>query len=144
MENAVGGELFLRQILYLIIASGGGGIPILEDEKGNYKGIEAVIDKDLAGERLAEIVSADIFLILTDVENAKINYGKANEKDLKKMTFKEVKQYFDEGHFLAGSMGPKVRACLRFLENGGKEAIITSLYKALEAFEGHSGTIIEK
>jgi len=128
----------------IVIASGGGGIPILEDGKGNYKGIEAVIDKDLAGERLAEIVDADIFLILTDVENAKINYGKANEKDLKKMTFKEAKQYFDEGHFLAGSMGPKVKACLRFLENGGKKAIITSLYKALEAFKGKCGTIIEK
>ena len=128
----------------IVIASGGGGIPVLEDEEGNYKGIEAVIDKDLAGERLAEIVGANIFLILTDVENAKINYGKANEKSLGKITFKEAKQYFDEGHFLAGSMGPKVKACLRFLENGGQKAIITSLDKALEAFKGQSGTIIEK
>jgi len=128
----------------IVIASGGGGIPVLEDEEGNYKGIEAVIDKDLAGERLAEIVDADIFLILTDVENAKINYGKVNEKSLGKITFEEAKQYFNEGHFLAGSMGPKVKACLRFLENGGKKAIITSLDKALEAFEGQSGTIIEK
>lgn len=128
----------------IVIASGGGGIPVLEDEEGNYKGIEAVIDKDLAGEKLAEIVDADIFLILTDVENAKINYGKANEKSLGKVTFEEVKQYFDEGHFLAGSMGPKVKACLRFLTNGGKKAIITSLDKALEAFKGESGTIIVK
>jgi carbamate kinase len=128
----------------IVIASGGGGIPVLEDEEGDYKGIEAVIDKDLAGERLAEIVDADIFLILTDVENAKVNYGKANEKSLGKVTFEEVKQYFDEGHFLAGSMGPKVKACLRFLKNGGKKAIITSLDKALEAFKGESGTIIVK
>ena len=128
----------------IVIASGGGGIPVLEDEEGDYKGIEAVIDKDLAGERLAEIVDADIFLILTDVENAKINYGKTNEKSLGKVTFEEVKQYFDEGHFLAGSMGPKVKACLRFLKNGGKKAIITSLDKALEAFKGESGTIIVK
>lgn len=128
----------------IVIASGGGGIPVLEDEEGNYKGIEAVIDKDLAGERLAEIVGADIFLILTDVEEAKINYGKANEKSLGKITFEEAKQYFDEGHFLAGSMGPKVKACLRFLKNGGKKAIITSLDKALEAFKGESGTIIVK
>jgi len=128
----------------IVIASGGGGIPVLEDEEGNYQGIEAVIDKDLAGERLAEIVGADIFLILTDVGEAKINYGKANEKSLGKITFQEAKQYFDEGHFLAGSMGPKVKACLRFLENGGQKAIITSLDKALEAFEGQSGTIIEK
>ncbi|HER24701.1 MAG TPA: carbamate kinase [Candidatus Atribacteria bacterium] len=128
----------------VVIASGGGGIPVLEDEKGNYQGIEAVIDKDLAGERLAEIVGADIFLILTDVEEAKINYGKDNEKGLGKITFKEAKQYFDEGHFLAGSMGPKVKACLRFLENGGKKAIITSLDNALEALKEQSGTIIEK
>jgi len=128
----------------IVIASGGGGIPILEDEEGNYKGIEAVIDKDLAGERLAEIVGADIFLILTDVENAKINYGKPDEKALGKITFQEAQNYFDEGHFLAGSMGPKMKACLRFLENGGKKAIITSLYKALKAFEGKSGTVIEK
>ena len=128
----------------IVIASGGGGIPVLEDEAGNYKGIEAVIDKDLAGERLAEIVGADIFLILTDVENAKINYGKDNEKALSKITLQEAQNYFDEGHFLAGSMGPKVKACLRFLKNGGQKAIITSLDKALEAFEGKCGTIIEK
>ena len=128
----------------IVIASGGGGIPVLEDDEGNYKGIEAVIDKDLAGERLAEIVGADIFLILTDVEEAKINYGKANEKSLDNITFEEAKQYFNEGHFLAGSMGPKVKACLRFLKNGGKKAIITSLDKALEALKEQSGTIIEK
>jgi len=128
----------------IVIASGGGGIPVLEDEEGNYKGIEAVIDKDLAGERLAEIVGADIFLILTDIEKAKINYGKPNEKALGKITLQEAQNYFDEGHFLAGSMGPKVKACLRFLKNGGQKAIITSLDKALEAFEGQSGTIIEK
>jgi len=127
----------------IVIASGGGGIPVLEDEEGNYKGIEAVIDKDLAGERLAEIVGADIFLILTDVEKAKINYGKPDEKALGKITFQEAQNYFNEGHFLAGSMGPKVKACLRFLENGGQKAIITSLDKALEAFNGQSGTIIE-
>jgi len=128
----------------IVIASGGCGIPVLEDEEGNYKGIEAVIDKDLAGEKLAEIVGANIFLVLTDVEKAKINYGKPNEKALGKITFQEAQNYFDEGHFLAGSMGPKVKACLRFLENGGEKAIITSLDKALEAFEGQSGTIIEK
>jgi len=128
----------------IVIASGGGGIPVLEDDEGNYKGIEAVIDKDLAGERLAEIVGADIFLVLTDIEKAKINYGKPDEKALGKITLQEAQNYFDEGHFLAGSMGPKVKACLRFLKNGGQKAIITSLDKALEAFEGQSGTIIEK
>jgi len=128
----------------IVIASGGGGIPVLEDKKGNYQGIEAVIDKDLAGERLAEVIGADTFLILTDIEKAKINYGKPDEKALGKITFQEAQNYFNEGHFLAGSMGPKVKACLRFLENGGKKAIITSLDKVLEAFKGQSGTIIEK
>lgn len=128
----------------IVIASGGGGIPVLEDEEGNLKGIEAVIDKDLAGERLAEIIGADIFLVLTDVEKAKINFGKPDEKALGEISFREARQYFDEGHFLAGSMGPKVKACLRFLENGGQKAIITSLNKALDAFEGKTGTIIKK
>ena len=128
----------------IVIASGGGGIPVLEDKEGNYKGIEAVIDKDLAGERLAEIIGADTFLILTDIEKAKINYGKPDEKALGKITFQEAQNYFDEGHFLAGSMGPKIKACLRFIENGGQKAIITSLDKALEAFHGKSGTVIVK
>jgi len=128
----------------IVIASGGGGIPVLEDEEGNYVGIEAVIDKDLAGERLAEIIGADLFFILTDVEKAKINYGKPEERELGKVSYQQMKQYFEEGHFLAGSMGPKVKACLRFLENGGKRAIISSLDKVLEAYRGETGTIIEK
>jgi len=126
----------------VVIASGGGGIPVVLDEQGHYKGVEAVIDKDLAGERLAEVVDADVFLILTDVERAKLNYGQPNEKDLGTITLSEAKAYLDEGHFLAGSMGPKVKACIRFLEWGGQKAIITSLDKALEALEGKTGTII--
>ncbi|GAB4113326.1 MAG: carbamate kinase [Candidatus Caldatribacteriota bacterium] len=128
----------------IVIASGGGGIPVLEDEEGELVGIEAVIDKDLAGERLAEIIGADLFFILTDVEKAKLNYGKPEEKELGQVSYQQMKQYFQEGHFLAGSMGPKVKACLRFLENGGKKAIISSLDKVLEAYRGETGTIIEK
>jgi carbamate kinase len=127
----------------IVIASGGGGIPVLKNEKGNFKGIEAVIDKDLAGERLAEVVKADIFVILTDVENARINFGKDNERKLEKITYTQAKQFFDEGHFLDGSMGPKVKACLRFLSNGGQKAIIASLDKLTEAIKGESGTIID-
>lgn len=128
----------------IVIASGGGGIPVLEDREGKYTGIEAVIDKDLAGERLAEMIQADIFFILTDVEKAKIHFGKPNERELGKITSQEMKQYLEEGHFLAGSMGPKVKACLRFLENGGEKAIISSLDKVMEAYQGQTGTIIEK
>jgi len=126
----------------IVIASGGGGIPVILDEHGHYQGVEAVIDKDLAGERLAEVVNADVFLILTDVKEAKLNYGKPNEKSVGKITLPEAKKYLEEGHFLAGSMGPKVKACVRFLESGGERAIITSLDRAVDALEGNTGTHI--
>jgi carbamate kinase len=126
----------------IVIASGGGGIPVKRDENGHYQGVDAVIDKDLAGERLAEVVKADVLLILTDVEKAKLNFGKPGEKELGAITIAEAKKYLADGHFLAGSMGPKVRACLRFLDWGGKQAIITSLDKAAEALAGKTGTRI--
>ncbi|MBC7262994.1 MAG: carbamate kinase [Chloroflexi bacterium] len=126
----------------VVIASGGGGIPVVLDERGHYQGVEAVIDKDLAGERLAEVVNADVFLILTDVEKVKLNFGKPDEREIDRMTISEAKRYLAEGHFLAGSMGPKVKACIRFLEWGGETAIITSLDKAIDALEGRTGTRI--
>jgi carbamate kinase len=126
----------------IVIASGGGGIPVILDDDGHYSGVEAVIDKDLAGERLAEVVNADVFLILTDVEKAKLNYGKENEEPVGAISLSQAKKYSEEGHFLAGSMGPKVKACIRFLEWGGKKAVITSLDKAVDALAGKTGTII--
>jgi len=131
----------------IVIASGGGGIPVIQREDGTYEGIEAVIDKDKAGERLAEVINPDIFLILTDVEKAYLNYGKPNQRPIDKMTLEEAKKYLEEGHFLAGSMGPKVLACIRFLEWGlkrgeKKRAIITALDKAVDAVEGRTGTHI--
>jgi carbamate kinase len=127
----------------IVIASGGGGIPVYK-ENGKLMGVEAVIDKDLAGERLAEVVEAETLLVLTDVEKAKLNFGKPDEKAIDRMTVSEAKKYLSEGHFLAGSMGPKVKACIRFLEWGGDEAIITSLDKAVEALEGKTGTWLVK
>jgi len=126
----------------VVIASGGGGVPVVEDEKGHYTGVEGVIDKDLAGEKLAEIVGADTLLILTDVERVKLNYGTPKERDLGRVTISEAKRYLDEGHFLPGSMAPKIQACTRFLEQGGKEAVITSLDKAADALNGSTGTHI--
>jgi len=126
----------------IVIASGGGGIPVVLDEDGHYRGVEAVIDKDLAGERLAEVVNADTFLILTDVEKAKLNFSQPNEQEVGAITLSEARKYLAEGHFLAGSMGPKVKACIRFLEWGGKKAVITSLDKAVDALEGRTGTRI--
>jgi carbamate kinase len=124
----------------IIIASGGGGIPVAMDSKGNYRGVEAVIDKDLAGEKLAEAVIADLLLILTDVEKVFLNFGTPKQRALDLVRLEKAKAYQREGHFSPGSMGPKVEACLRFLEFGGERAIITSLEKASSALEGKTGT----
>lgn len=137
----------LRKILekdIIVIASGGGGIPVKQDEQGNYKGVEAVIDKDRAGEVMAQAIGADTFMILTDVEHALLNFGKDNPTPLGKVTLAEMKKYAEEGHFLAGSMGPKVEAAMEFIEKGGQRVIISSLTKAVKAFEGKTGTIITK
>jgi len=124
----------------IIIASGGGGIPVAMDSKGNYHGVEAVIDKDLAGEKLAEAVIADLLLILTDVEKVFLNFGTPKQRALDLVRLEKAKAYQREGHFSPGSMGPKVEACLRFLEFGGERAIITCLDKASSALEGKAGT----
>ncbi len=128
----------------LVIASGGGGIPVVYDENKHLKGIAAVIDKDLAGEKLAEVVGADVLLILTDVQNACINYAKPDQKSIEKISYEEMKKYYDDGHFASGSMGPKVKAALRFVEYGGEKSIITSLDKAHDAILGKAGTVICK
>ena len=126
----------------VVIASGGGGVPVVYDEKDNLRGTAAVIDKDKAGEKLAEVVGADIFLILTDVDSAKVNFGTPDEKSVGCITASEMKKLYDEGHFKAGSMGPKVLAALRFIAWGGQCAIITSLDKAIDALLGKAGTRI--
>ncbi|HDI01606.1 MAG TPA: carbamate kinase [Candidatus Bathyarchaeota archaeon] len=125
----------------VVIACGGGGVPVVEQGR-KLAGVEAVIDKDLASEKLAEVVGADVLLILTDVKKVKLNYGKPNERDIDAMSVEEAKRYMAEGHFPPGSMGPKVEACIRFLEQGGKLAIIAHLEEALEALEGRAGTVI--
>lgn len=127
----------------IVVASGGGGIPVIKQD-GRLVGVEAVIDKDLAGERLAEDVKAAIFLILTDVECVKLHYKTPQEEALSHVTLTEAKRYHGEGHFAKGSMEPKVRAAMRFVETGGEKAIITSLDHALDALEGKAGTTITK
>jgi len=125
---------------HIVISTGGGGIPVVEDEKGMLRGVEAVIDKDLGAERLASAVGADTLLILTDVNGAALNYGTTDEKWLRKISLVELRKFEKEGHFKKGSMGPKVRAIIRFLENGGKEGIIASLERAIPALTGATGT----
>lgn len=128
----------------IVVASGGGGIPVVYNkDRGYIEGVEAVIDKDRAGSLLAKELGADMFVILTDVDKAYINYGKPDQKALERVSTEEVKKYIDEGHFAAGSMGPKVNACLQFVEQTGKEAIITSLDCASDVLDG-AGTVIYK
>lgn len=127
----------------IVIAAGGGGIPVYE-ENNKLKGLEAVIDKDLASACLASELEADLFLILMDLNKVAINYGKDNQKFLDGLTIKEAKKYLKEGHFPRGSMGPKIEAAINFLEDGGKKAIITSLEKAYDAVGGLDGTKIKR
>ena len=127
----------------ITIACGGGGIPVIEKEDGSVEGIAAVIDKDLAAERLAEDIDADILMILTEVEKVSINYKKPEQQDLSYMTVKEAEKYIEEGHFAPGSMLPKVMASVKFVKgNPKRKSIITSLYKSRDALNGLTGTII--
>ena len=127
---------------HIAIAVGGGGIPVIEEEN-SLIGVSAVIDKDFASEKLAEVVEADYLIILTAVEKVALNYGKENEKLLDTISIYEVKQYIKEGHFARGSMLPKVEAAIKFAESKeGRKALITSLEKAKEGIEGKTGTLI--
>lgn len=124
---------------HVVISVGGGGIPVIENE-GILRGVEAVIDKDLGAERLAAAVGADSLVILTDVNGAAVDYGTPQERWLGEVTLEELRRYESEGHFQKGSMGPKVRAVIRFIERGGKSGIIAALDKVLEAVRGETGT----
>lgn len=126
----------------IVVAAGGGGIPVVRTEEG-LKGIEAVIDKDMAGQLLASQVAADAFFLLTEVDRVCINFGKPNQQELATMTVKEARDYQAEGQFPPGSMGPKVEAAIRFALSGqNKQSVIVSLENACKAFTGESGTMI--
>ncbi len=128
----------------ITVTCGGGGIPVVRNADGSLRGVAAVIDKDLAAERLAEGMEADILMILTEVEQVCLNFNTPAQKALGDITAAEAKQYVDEGHFAPGSMLPKMQAAIRFAESkAGRKAIITSLYKAEEALAGRTGTVIE-
>jgi len=128
----------------IAVTCGGGGIPVVENADGSLEGIAAVIDKDLAAQRLAEDMDAEILMILTEVEKVSINFNKPNQQDLSHITIKEAEKFIEEGHFAPGSMLPKVLAAVNFAKSKpGRKAVITSLYKAVDALEGNCGTIIE-
>jgi carbamate kinase len=127
---------------FVVICVGGGGIPVIEDEQGDLQGIEAVIDKDFGGALLANAVKADLLLITTAVEKVAIHFNKPDQAWLDRLTLAEAKQYLAEGHFAKGSMGPKIEAIIRYLESGGKEALITDPANIERALQGKTGTRI--
>jgi carbamate kinase len=127
----------------IVITVGGGGIPVIEKEDGTLEGIAAVIDKDFAAGKLSQDLDADILMILTEVDKVSLNFKKPDQKDLGNITVAEAERYIEEGHFAPGSMLPKMQAAVKFAKaNPGKKAIITSLYKAVDAVEGNAGTVI--
>ncbi len=136
----------IRQLIdsgVVVICVGGGGIPVVADENGDLHGVAAVIDKDLASALLATEIGADMLLISTAVEKVALNFGKPNEEWVDRLTLEEVKQYLAEGgHFAEGSMAPKMRAVVKFLEAGGTEALITNPSNLEQAVAGHTGTRI--
>ena len=125
---------------FMVVAVGGGGIPVVRDEKGNLKGIAAVIDKDYASALLAQRIGADVFIISTAVEKIYLNFGKPEQKALEKVTMAELEKYASEGHFKPGSMLPKVKAVINFLRQGGKHAIVTNPENLARAVKGEAGT----
>jgi carbamate kinase len=127
----------------VVITVGGGGIPVISDEDGNLVGVAAVIDKDLASALLAELIDADLLIISTAVEKVALNYGTPEERWVDEFTLAELKQYLEEGvHFAEGSMAPKMRAVVQFLENGGKQALITDPQNIERAMAHETGTWI--
>lgn len=125
----------------IVIASGGGGIPVVAEDDKTYTGIEAVIDKDLSGCILAEEIDADVFMILTDVDHVYVNFGKSDQKALQHLSVEELEGYVAQGHFSKGSMGPKVNAALTFARQGG-QSIVCALDQAEKALNGETGTVI--
>ena len=125
---------------YVVIAAGGGGIPVVVDEKGILSGVAAVIDKDLASAVLAGEIGADMLVISTAVEKVCLNFGTPGQRALDSMTVAEARRYMAEGHFKPGSMLPKIEACVQFVTDSGREALITCPEALPTALDGHTGT----
>jgi len=127
---------------FVVVAVGGGGIPVMQLDNGNLTGVEAVIDKDFGSAILASMINADLFLISTAVEKVAINFNKPDQKWLDTMTVAEARKYLAEGQFAKGSMQPKIEAILKFMDKGGKKALITDPEHIKDALEGKTGTWI--
>jgi len=127
---------------YIVIACGGGGIPVLRDAQGDLQGLEAVIDKDFASSLLARDLGAELFVVSTGVEKVAVDFGKPAQRWLERVTLAEVRKYLAEGQFPKGSMGPKIEAIISFLEGGGTRALITNPPNLGRALSGATGTHI--
>ncbi len=125
---------------HIVICSGGGGIPVIETQDGEFVGVEAVVEKDLSAEKLASALNARSLIILTDVNGAALNYTNTDENWLGQVTLAELEKHYYESHFFEGSMRPKVKAIMQFIEHGGRLAAIASLNDALQAARGQAGT----
>ena len=128
----------------IVIAGGGGGIPAYNDQNGILHGLDGVIDKDYSAALLGRIIRADELFMITDVDNVYLNYNQENEKKLDHCTINEAEKYLEQGHFGVGSMEPKIRSAIYFLEHYGKKVVLTSLKKLEDALKGNSGTTITK
>jgi carbamate kinase len=128
---------------YVVVAAGGGGIPVVRDPDGGVRGVEAVIDKDLTAALLARSVGADVLVIATDVDNAVIGFETASAQPVHTVTLAQMREIAAAGHFASGSMGPKVAAAMQFLDQGGQRAVITSLEHIETAITGNFGTVIQ-
>ena len=126
----------------VVIAAGGGGIPVYRKPDGWLEGVDAVIDKDRASAVLARDIGAQELLILTETEYVALDFGRPNQRNLHRITTAEVERYYGEGHFPPGSMGPKIEAAVKFLRSGGRRVIICALSKFIESLDGKSGTTI--
>jgi carbamate kinase len=127
---------------FVVVANGGGGIPVVQEPDGTLHGVEAVIDKDLGAALLARTVDADVLVIGTDVPNAVLRYGTPEAEEIGRVSVEQMRGYAAEGHFARGSMGPKVDAACRFVEQGGSRAVITDLSHITEALDGGAGTVV--
>ncbi|HEY3175589.1 MAG TPA: carbamate kinase [Candidatus Polarisedimenticolia bacterium] len=132
----------LLQERHVVIAGGGGGVPVVEEPSGKLRGIEAVIDKDLTAAMMGRDLHADLLVVLTDVDNVCLNYGRKNERPLTRMSVKEAERHLRRGQFPPGSMGPKIEAAVQFARSTGHDVIITSLRRCVSALSGRGGTRI--
>jgi len=127
---------------FIVVACGGGGIPVVRKRNGELRGVGAVIDKDLVSEKLAILTKAKTLIMVSPVEQVALNFGTSKQKNIKRMTMMEAKEYLEEGHFPPGSMGPKMQAAIKFLEEGGERVLITSAKSTVKALNSKGGTEI--